>query len=610
MTDGWKYTLTGFGEFFEMRRVAFAEPMPATLLCGVCGVLSSRTSQLPCGHVLCESCEAQLPSEKDRCCPFDGKKFAAYDVRRLSIKRRELEQRRIVCVAGSEVCGFSGKLSELAGHLTQCGGGEVKCCKCQRPVSRNLALDHYRSCARGTLCASIDEADEAASKEGVPKMADVETSKRKLVPSKGVDLEAVVTGCCSNALVGRVARLERQLLEVKKNSRSRKQPSVAAAKKETVIQGPHRAASKPGVLITTCKFADIYAGLDLLNEKKTNVTISTDAYLLGGYTFGLECEFSKDEDEINVVFALFLRDGEWDSYVQWPFKKKVTLIVMHPKDADEDVRLPLKIDGKSVVKKPRGGAWNWGNSTITMDWNYIELHGYVDRDALYVNTPDERSPNAPIRLSVLEGEPTSLPCPIATVIREPMAAVWFHVATHAYQEYGGSPYYTNGHLQAKRVYAIEGPDWSSPTAAAGVTTGLVDGTHWKQPSWSGRAFFSLLSDPPALRLNRLERSDSGSYVCNVTYRDNVTSAAIVETESRVDLFVAGAKQVINNSGKKIASTICEELAWGTMMKDDVVQEEIGDIRGTAGRDGEVLHGSNFIRIRAYARGVDKMAQHG
>ncbi|KAH7976773.1 hypothetical protein HPB52_019244 [Rhipicephalus sanguineus] len=117
-------------------------------------------------------------------------------------------------------------------------------------------------------------------------------------------------------------------------------------------------------------------------------------------------------------------------------------------------------------------------------------------------------------------------------------AVWFHVATHAYQEYGGSPYYTNGHLQAKRVYAIEGPDWSSPTAAAGVTTGLVDGTHWKQPSWSGRAFFSLLSDPPALRLNRLERSDSGSYVCNVTYRDNVTSAAIVETESRVDLFVA------------------------------------------------------------------------
>ncbi|KAL1470596.1 hypothetical protein MTO96_004549 [Rhipicephalus appendiculatus] len=151
---------------------------------------------------------------------------------------------------------------------------------------------------------------------------------------------------------------------------------------------------------------------------------------------------------------------------------------------------------------------------------------------------DESSPNVPLRLSVLEGEPTSLPCPIDVATREPITAVWFHVATHVYQQYGGSPYYTNGHLQAKRVYAIEAPDWSSPTAEAGETTALVDGTHWKQPSWSGRAFFSLLSAPPALRLNRLERSDSGSYVCNVTYRDNITSAATVLTESRVDLFVA------------------------------------------------------------------------
>ncbi|KAL1484513.1 hypothetical protein MTO96_050018 [Rhipicephalus appendiculatus] len=107
MTDGWKYTLTGFGEFLEMRGVAFAEPMPATRLCGV-------------------------PRGKDRCCPFDGKKFADSDVHPMSIERGELEQRRIVCaagsLAGSQVCGFSGKLSELADHLTRCGsaGDQVR----------------------------------------------------------------------------------------------------------------------------------------------------------------------------------------------------------------------------------------------------------------------------------------------------------------------------------------------------------------------------------------------------------------------------------------------------------------------------------------------------
>ncbi|XP_050033052.2 uncharacterized protein [Dermacentor andersoni] len=154
---------------------------------------------------------------------------------------------------------------------------------------------------------------------------------------------------------------------------------------------------------------------------------------------------------------------------------------------------------------------------------------------------DKRVRNTPLRLNVLEGEPTSLPCPINTVTREPISAVWFHVSTHAYKDYGSSPYYTSGHLQAKRVYAIEAPEPSA--TALGGTGGLVDGTHWKRPSWSGRAFFSLLSDPPALRLNRLERSDSGNYDCNVTYHDNVTSAAVVATESRVELFVAGDHDV-------------------------------------------------------------------
>ncbi|KAL1482063.1 hypothetical protein MTO96_015097, partial [Rhipicephalus appendiculatus] len=56
----------------------------------------------------------------------------------------------------------------------------------------------------------------------------------------------------------------------------------------------------------------------------------------------------------------------------------------------------------------------------------------------------ESRSNPPIRLSVLEGEPTSLPCPIDTATREPITAVCFHDATYAYQEYGGSPYHTNG----------------------------------------------------------------------------------------------------------------------------------------------------------------------
>lgn len=385
MTDGWSYTLTGFGEFLEMRRVSFAEPMPAARLCGVCVQLPCRTVQLPCGHVFCESCKAQIAPED--CCPFDGEKFADSDVRSMTNQLSDLEEHRIVCGADSRVCGFSGKLSELRDHLPRCGGGETKCRKCQRPVLRSRAVGHYRSCAgtSNTVTGALVAANaEAADKElGDAAKTDVETP-RQLMLSKGVDLEAVFS-CFTNVLAKKMGSLERQLLEVQKIASSGQQSSLASAKPATVIQGPYRAASRAGVLITTCKFGNVYARLDSLDEKKKQLRKSTDTYSLGGYTFKLDCEFSKDENEVNVRFILFLRSGEWDSYVEWPFKKKVTLVIMHPRNAAKDVRLPVTMDDHNMVKKPQADAWNWGRWTDPMKWKDLELQGYVEKEALYVN---------------------------------------------------------------------------------------------------------------------------------------------------------------------------------------------------------------------------------
>lgn len=115
--DGWSYTLAGFGDFLELRRVTFAEPMPATRVCGVCGLLPSLTRHLPCGHVLCDLCVAQIV--KCEGCPFDGRKFALADVRSIAFERSELDQCRVHCTAcdgstgSGNQCDFAGKLSEL-----------------------------------------------------------------------------------------------------------------------------------------------------------------------------------------------------------------------------------------------------------------------------------------------------------------------------------------------------------------------------------------------------------------------------------------------------------------------------------------------------------------
>ncbi|KAH6921786.1 hypothetical protein HPB50_004985 [Hyalomma asiaticum] len=155
-------------------------------------------------------------------------------------------------------------------------------------------------------------------------------------------------------------------------------------------------------------------------------------------------------------------------------------------------------------------------------------------------------------LNVMEGDQTSLPCPI-DMSREPLSAIWFHLSTVKSRS---SPAPSSTKKEPKKVYALEAPVLSQRVLAASV--GLVDGSHWKQPRWKHRAFFSLLSDPPALRLNRLERADTGSYVCNVTYRDdNVTTGAVTVTEAHFELFVAVPQEppvIMDTSGVILKST--------------------------------------------------------
>ncbi|KAH7971512.1 hypothetical protein HPB49_025290 [Dermacentor silvarum] len=398
--DGWSYTLAGFGDFLELRRVTFAEPMPATRVCGVCGLLPSLTRHLPCGHVLCDLCVAQIV--KCEGCPFDGRKFALADVRSIAFERSELDQCRVHCTAcdgstgSGNQCDFAGKLSELRSHLSFCGNGEAKCGKCHRPVFRGMAVYHYRQCSGETVQrrAAAVGSTVVGRPGGFKKDLD-EGRSRVRTPSRSVD--AAVNA--ANALAERVAGLERELLEVRKRCRSSDDDDdeqglskLRASKNKTpvtIIPGPYRAASGPGVLITTCKFADIYAGHATLNEDKRELRISSDTYTLGGYTFRLDCQFCKYKNETCVRFILFLREGDWDGYVEWPFSKKVTLIVMHPRDAGKDVRLPLCMDKERMVKKPKAGAWNWGQWTDKINWEYIELRGFIDKETLYVNVEFE-----------------------------------------------------------------------------------------------------------------------------------------------------------------------------------------------------------------------------
>ncbi|XP_077498087.1 uncharacterized protein LOC144108782 [Amblyomma americanum] len=383
---GAEYTLTGFDDFLERRHIVFVEPLPNTRICGICGLVPSRSVLLPCGHVLCQLCKGQI-GEENPTCPLDRMMFAEANVVSMTFRQSHLEQHRVFCVAGGRKCGFSGKLCDLKAHLVKCGGDEAKCTKCQRYVARSVAVEHYVRCsaqtsARQTVSPTVSAC--AVQMLGAMKK-DLERVRARTSLEK-VDQDAVVSG--ANILVECVANLERSFI-LEEAGGSEFSSLLPAVEKTAANAGPFRAASKPGIFVTTCEFRDVYDGCPALNEDEQNHIISTDTYTLAGYTFKLVCMFQKQDGEVVVSFSLYLRDGAWDDHVEWPFAKKLTIIISHPRDESKDVRLPVTIVNPKVLKKPPPETWNWGTWTAKEKWHDLELKGFVHNTNLYVNVEFE-----------------------------------------------------------------------------------------------------------------------------------------------------------------------------------------------------------------------------
>ncbi|XP_054925266.1 uncharacterized protein [Dermacentor andersoni] len=389
----WEYTLTGFNDFLDQRIVAFTEPMPASRVCSLCGRVPSSSVLLPCGHVLCEDCRGEILKEAE--CPFDGRPFTEGELVRLAFELCDLEQRRVLCmVAGRKCTTFVGKLSELRVHLRHCRSGNMKCAKCHQAVARDAAVNHYRQCCDANAirhCVSHVRVQSAIEEIRSIK-EDLESLRQRALCERDGD-DDLVNG--ANGLVERLTNLDLVLFEVQGTVAGvdLEGASLQSLKNISPTPGPFRAASRPGVSIVTCEFMAVYAARDSIKQDKKQHKISTEFYTLSGYTFQLNCEFSlsggEGSEEVNVRFILFLHEGEWDDYVEWPFSKNVSLVIAHPRDDARDVRLAVKMDEYKVAKKPRPESWNSGSCTDKLRWNEIELQGYIVKGSLYVNVEFE-----------------------------------------------------------------------------------------------------------------------------------------------------------------------------------------------------------------------------
>ncbi|KAK8765952.1 hypothetical protein V5799_007267 [Amblyomma americanum] len=410
-----EYTLTGFDDFLERHRVTFVDQVPRTRVCSMCGVVPSSTVLLPCGHVLCSLCESQVA--KGQKCALDGAKFEHADVVPLTFKQCDLEQLRVQCFAGGEKCIFSGKLSELKKHLTRCTAEEVSCTNCGQTLLRSATADHYRRCSAengASRHAVLTAPDVAGVAEG---LGDIKTGLERLRQRgsrEAFDRDSVVND--ANALLEHVANLEHEFDLAKKASCVKTELQRRAHQKATGTYGPFRGACKPNAFITMCKFPDVYAKRNaLVGDKKELITLG-EVCTLAGYTFRLDFKLVKGEDgEVFARFIMNLRDGAWDSRLEWPFAMNVTVIVTHPRDKEKDARLSIRMTEYTVVKKPIPEVWNSGSCSESIAWQELDLNGFIDNKIIYTNV-EFVGVKKDARLSIRMTE--------YTVVKKPTPEVW------------------------------------------------------------------------------------------------------------------------------------------------------------------------------------------
>ncbi|KAH7950712.1 hypothetical protein HPB51_028255 [Rhipicephalus microplus] len=386
----WTYPLTGFGDFFEQRRVAFAEPMPADRVCSICGRIPFNAVHLPCAHISCLRCKVEVCNATQ--CPLDGTAVTEKKLIPFETDACYLERRRVVCVVDGRMCSsnFAGKLSELKLHLASCRSSDMHCSKCNRPVPREAAAEHHRKCRETS--SALHSVTDARVREAVEEIRgikeDLESLRQKALKVRDSEDE-LLNGL--NGLVERLANLHRSLSVAQETVTDAHRERYQSSK--PTEPGPLRAASKPGACIATCKFEYVYNSRDSLTQSKKAHAVAGRTYTLSGYTFRTDYQFlmvvDAGKEEVRMRFAICLLSGEWDEYVEWPCSKKVTLVITHPRDETNDIRLPLRIEGYKAAKKPRPGLLNDGCWTETITWNDIEFRGYIVKDTLFVNVQFE-----------------------------------------------------------------------------------------------------------------------------------------------------------------------------------------------------------------------------
>lgn len=130
---------------FADNPVTFVDDVPVTVLCVVCGNISSELLSDPGGHLYCQLCLTRIENDGTVECCVDKAMHSIQDMKKKTDAFLKALDLRAICP--KEACAYQATLREVTVHYTKCNVRAVQCPLCQQKVnSKDLARHITDTC--------------------------------------------------------------------------------------------------------------------------------------------------------------------------------------------------------------------------------------------------------------------------------------------------------------------------------------------------------------------------------------------------------------------------------------------------------------------------------